>query len=65
MRLVIIGGGNMGGAILLALVKADAVSPENILLIEPDQEKRENLTKQPTAFLKQKLTKLYVDMTCF
>lgn len=45
MRLVIIGGGNMGGAILLALVKADAVSPENILLIEPDQEKRENLTK--------------------
>ena len=41
MRLVIIGGGNMGGAILLALVKAEAVSPENILLIEPDKEKRD------------------------
>jgi len=45
MRLGIIGGGNMGGAILLALVKAEVVSPENILLIEPDKEKRDNLTK--------------------
>ncbi|MCH2266601.1 MAG: pyrroline-5-carboxylate reductase [SAR324 cluster bacterium] len=40
MRLVIIGGGNMGGAILRALVKVEAVSPEDILLIEPDEEKR-------------------------
>ena len=43
MRLVIIGGGNMGGAILLALVKAEVVSPKNILLIEPDKIKRDNL----------------------
>ncbi len=40
MRLVIIGGGNMGGAILLALVKAKVFSPNNILLIEPDEQKR-------------------------
>ena len=45
MRLVIIGGGNMGGAILHALVKAEVISPENILLIEQDEEKRVNLTK--------------------
>jgi len=45
MRLVIIGGGNMGGAILLALVKAKVFSPNNILLIEPDEEKRINLQK--------------------
>ena len=45
MRLVIVGGGNMGGAILCALVKSAAVSPEDILLIEPDEEKRNNLSK--------------------
>jgi len=45
MRLVIVGGGNMGGAILRALVMAKAVSPENILLIEPDEEKRVSLSK--------------------
>ena len=45
MRLVIVGGGNMGGAILSALVMAKAVSPENILLIEPDEEKRVSLSK--------------------
>jgi len=40
MRLIIIGGGNMGGAILLALVKAEVIPPKNILLIEPDDAKR-------------------------
>ena len=45
MRLIIIGGGNMGGAILLALVKAEVIPPKNILLIEPDDAKRQNLSK--------------------
>jgi len=45
MRLIIIGGGNMGGAILLALVKAEVVPSKNILLIEQDATKRQNLCK--------------------
>ena len=45
MRLIIVGGGNMGGAILLALVKAGVIAPKNILLIEPDDTKRQNLSK--------------------
>ena len=44
-RLIIVGGGNMGGAILLALVKAEVIPPKNILLIEPDDTKRQNLSK--------------------
>ena len=43
MRLAIIGGGNMGGAILLALLNSAAVSPEHILLIESDKEKLQKL----------------------
>ena len=43
MRLVIIGGGNMGGAILLALLKSASVPPEDILLIESDGEKRQKI----------------------
>ena len=43
MRLAIIGGGNMGGAILLALLKSTSVLPEDILLIESDGEKRQNI----------------------
>jgi len=43
MRLVIIGGGNMGGAILLALLKSESVTPEDILLIESDGEKRQKI----------------------
>ena len=45
MRLVIIGGGNMGGAILFALLKSASVSPENILLIESDKDKRQKIGK--------------------
>ena len=44
MRLVIIGGGNMGGAILLALLKSLSVPPEDILLIESDVEKRKKIS---------------------
>ena len=43
MRIVIIGGGNMGGAILLALKKSSSVHPEDILLIESDGEKRQKI----------------------
>ena len=43
MRLVIIGGGNMGGAILLALLKSRSLPPEDILLIESDKEKRQKI----------------------
>ena len=43
MRLVIIGGGNMGGAILLALLNLASVPRENILLIESDGEKRQKI----------------------
>ncbi|MBC8259789.1 MAG: pyrroline-5-carboxylate reductase [SAR324 cluster bacterium] len=44
MRLIIVGGGNMGGAILLALVNTKALPAENILLIESDQKKRNKLS---------------------
>ena len=44
MRLVIIGGGNMGGAILLALLKSASVPPEDILLIESDGAKRQKIS---------------------
>jgi len=44
MRLVIIGGGNMGGAILLALLNSASVPPEDILLIESDGEKRQKIS---------------------
>ena len=53
MRLVIIGGGNMGGAILIALTKIKKILPKNILLIENNEEKRINLTKK-TGCLSQK-----------
>ena len=53
MRLVIIGGGNMGGAILIALTKRNKILPKNILLIENNEEKRINLTKK-TGCLSQK-----------
>ena len=43
MRLVIIGGGNMGAAILLSLLKSESVSPEDILLIESDGEKLQKI----------------------
>ena len=44
MRLVVIGGGNMGGAILFALLKSASVPPEDILLIESDGEKRQKIS---------------------
>jgi len=44
MRLVIIGGGNMGWAILRALLKSASVPPEDILLIESDGEKRQKIS---------------------
>ena len=43
MRLVIIGGGNMGGAILLAILRSESVPPEDILLIETDSDKRQKI----------------------
>jgi len=43
MRLVIIGGGNMGGAILLSLLKSTSVSSKDILLIESDVEKLQKI----------------------
>ena len=43
MRLVIIGGGNMGEAILHALLKSASVPAEDILLIESDGEKRKKI----------------------
>lgn len=46
MKLAVIGAGNMGGAIATAVIQAELVLPENLLLIEPDQEKRENLGNQ-------------------
>jgi len=44
MRIVIIGGGNMGGAILLALLKSASVPSEDILLIESDGDKRQKIS---------------------
>ena len=44
MRLVIIGGGTMGGAILLSLLKSASVPPEDILLIESDGEKLQKVS---------------------
>ena len=43
MRIVIIGGGNMGGAILRALLKSASFTPEDIMLIESDGEKRKKI----------------------
>ena len=43
MKLAVIGAGNMGGAIATAVIQAELVLPKNLLLIEPDEEKRENL----------------------
>ena len=43
MKLAVIGAGNMGGAIATAVIQAELVSPRNLLLIEPDERKREHL----------------------
>ena len=59
MRLVIIGGGNMGGAILLALLKSSSIPSEDILLIESDGEKRKNINNVSACILKLRLTRLY------
>jgi len=45
MRLLILGGGNMGGSILNSLEKIKDISPKDILLIEKDEQKRINLSK--------------------
>ena len=55
MRLVIIGGGNMGGAILIALTKTKKISPKNILLIENNEEKRILLTKKTGCLSQTKI----------
>ena len=46
MKLAVIGAGNMGGAIATAVIQAELVLPKNLLLIEPDEKKRENLGNQ-------------------
>ncbi|MEC7219773.1 MAG: NAD(P)-binding domain-containing protein, partial [SAR324 cluster bacterium] len=46
MKLAVIGAGNMGGAIATAVIQAELVHPKNLLLIEPDERKRENLGNQ-------------------
>ena len=45
MRLLILGGGNMGGAILHSLEKIKDFSPKDILLIEKDKQKRIHFSK--------------------
>ncbi len=45
MRLIILGGGNMGGSILHSIENIKDISPKNILLIEKDERKRNNLSK--------------------
>ncbi len=49
MKLAVIGAGNMGGAIATAVIQAELVLPKNLLLIEPDERKRENLGNQLTC----------------
>jgi pyrroline-5-carboxylate reductase len=46
MKLAVIGTGNMGGAIATAVIRAGSVTPQNLLLIEPDLERRKNLGNQ-------------------
>ena len=46
MKLALIGGGNMGGALLQALLKSNTLEASDTLLIEPDSEKRENLIRE-------------------
>ena len=46
MKLAVIGAGNMGGAIATAVIQAELVLPKNLLLIEPDEKKRENIGNQ-------------------
>ena len=46
MKLALIGGGNMGGALLKALVKSNTLAASDTLLIEPDSGKRENLVRE-------------------
>jgi len=46
MKLALIGGGNMGGALLKAFVKSGILPAQQTLLIEPDQQKREMLVQE-------------------
>ena len=46
MKLALIGGGNMGGALLKALVKSNTLAASDTLLIEPDSGKRESLVRE-------------------
>ena len=57
MRLLILGGGNMGGSILHSLEKIKDISPKNILLIEKDEQKRINLSKASGCLSQTKIDK--------
>ena len=46
MKLALIGGGNMGGALLKALVKSNTLAASDTLLIESDSGKRESLVRE-------------------
>ncbi len=54
MKLALIGGGNMGGALLRALVSTGTLSGDEILVVEPDPEKRQLLQSQTGCAVKVK-----------
>lgn len=45
-RLSIIGGGNMGSAVAAGAIAAEVLTPDEILVVEPDDHKRANLARQ-------------------
>ena len=55
MKLALIGGGNMGGALLCALVSTGTLSGDEILVVEPDPVKRQLLQSQTGCAVKVKV----------
>ena len=58
MKLAVIGAGNMGGAIATAVIQAELILPKNLLLIEPDEKKRENLGNQLSCAISNQFSDL-------
>ena len=54
IKLALIGGGNMGGALLRTFLSTESLSGDEVLVVEPDPEKRQLLQSQTGCAVKVK-----------
>jgi pyrroline-5-carboxylate reductase len=55
MKIAIIGGGNMGATYARAFLRSDIAKPQDILIVEKHEEKREAIKKEGIAVLRENI----------